>query len=117
MADLSEKILGRVERKFNKGDNLFFARSLLARFALASSAGFLAEKMDEKNDESNRQIARRLADMGANAVIYAHRTPNGIESSDSQDFVIITARGGIETKLQLPATGIVQRVNTSDIEG
>ena len=100
----SERIIERVERRFDSGENHFRARTVLADFALRG-----AQDAKELIEDSNERIIRSLSSAGAEAVIYTITGDNGHGGHASAAYVCVTKRDGVETlarmKPLLPGSG------------
>ena len=92
---ISARIVEHVERRFERGDNHFIARSAMAGLALLA-----AQDRNEIIIDANERIVRSLSHLGAEAVVYAIRGDHGSGFEDSTDFVQVTSRGGRPTKAQ-----------------
>ncbi|MFZ2126252.1 MAG: hypothetical protein WAV04_01955 [Candidatus Microsaccharimonas sp.] len=116
MPDIGERIMTRVEHKFDKNENLFFARSLMARIALV-----FTPNEGEIIADTNERIVRFLKDRHAEGVVYATREDLGNGKQDSTDFVMITSRDGQSTSIDI-AVGketlekMVIRTSTEDVD-
>ena len=115
MPELSEKIIDRVERKFNRGENHFAARGVMASIALALSD---PEVRQDTLLDSNERIVRFLQDRDAVGEVYALREDLGSGAQDSTDYVRVTSRNGMDTGVQRnDTTGVVViRMTTADID-
>lgn len=95
----TERIVSRVERKFDKGNDLFVARGILSSAAI----GFSNEEF-QIIGEANRRIVELLESKGAEGAVYAVREDYGNGDQDSTDYVLVASRDGRPTKA-IPATG------------
>ena len=96
LAAQHEKVAHRAEKKFDKGENLFQARGVLAWFAIYSRTQD-ARARNEAFAESDEHIVDRLAQRGASAEIYEIHYANGAESEVSRAFVRVISRDGVPT--------------------
>lgn len=96
MAGLTEKIVSRAERKFEKGDNHFIARSAMASLAL-----FFTDSSRDIIRSANERIIQVMEERGAEAAIYAVEMDLGNGYEHSGDVVLIAEREGVPTG-QLP---------------
>ena len=112
MADIGEKILARVERKFDRGANLFRARGAMASIALV-----FFENEREIIIDANAGIVELLKERNAEGEVYAVREDLGNGYQDSTDFVRVTSRDGVPTyMLRTHNDGIVIRASTGNID-
>jgi len=116
MPELSERILNRVERKFNSGENHFAARGILASIALGLVD---TEVRHDTLLDTNERIVRFLRDHQAEGVVYAVRQDLGNGDQDSTDFVHVKVRDGIETGVGRSKSDnetVIIRADTAEID-
>jgi hypothetical protein len=115
MPELSEKIISRVEKKFEKGENHFVARGVMASIALALSDPGVRQDILL---DSNERIVRFLQDRDAAGEVYALREDLGNGAQDSTDYVRVTSRNGVNTNVSRNETSgeAVIRMTTADID-
>lgn len=89
----TQRIMDRVERKFDNGQNHFAARGALSSIALA----FTASDGVEAIHHANERIIEFLKDRNAEGVVYAVREDLGNGFQDSTDYVNIHMRNGEQT--------------------
>lgn len=117
MTTIGEQIMTRVERKFEKGENFFRARGVMARIALV----FTSDELEVIADTNERTV-RFLDDKGAEGYVFAFRDDLGNGYEDSTDFVLVTSRDGHPTVLppahehNINGHGIVIRASTDTID-
>lgn len=92
------KIIDRVERKFDKGNNHFMARGIMAKVALAMTVPDDREIIQQ----TNNRITDFLQSRNAEGIVYAVRQDLGNGLQDSTDYVGIYARNGERTSLEAP---------------
>lgn len=116
MPELSEKLIQRVEKKFENGENRFIARGALASLALALTTN--TEVRDNTILDSYERSMRFLQDHDAEGAIYAVRSDRGNGLEDGPDKLVVTKRDGIETGEVLdPRDGaVVVRMTTEQID-
>lgn len=113
MSEINEGIMKRVERKFEKGKNIFIARGLLSSLAILR-----ATDMDGKKSESNELIARFLLSRGAEGEVFAAVQDTGSDGAQhTPDTVRVTMRSGVPTGALrgVPDDEVVIRATTDDI--
>jgi len=88
----SERIIERVERRFDSGENHFRARTVLADLALRG-----AQDAKELIEDSDERIIRSLSNAGAEAVIYYIVGDHGNGPQPTAEYVCVTKRDGVET--------------------
>lgn len=115
MPELSERIIKRVEQKFNGGENHFAARGVLASIALGLAD---AEVRQDTLLDSNERIVRFLQSRDAEGEVYALRADLGNGDQDSTDYVRVTNRNGVDTgTVRGNTTGrVILRATTAEID-
>lgn len=117
MPELNEKLIQRVEKKFENGENHFIARGVLASLALALTTD--TEVRQNTLLDSYERSMRLLQEKNAEGAIYATRTDRGNGMQDGPDRLIITKRDGTDTGETLSSVsdgGIVVRMTTEQID-
>ncbi|MDB5180070.1 MAG: hypothetical protein JWN12_702 [Candidatus Saccharibacteria bacterium] len=115
MPELSERIVSRVEQKFDRGENHFTARGILATIAIG-----LMDPQPRQDIllDSNERIVRLLQERDAEGEVYALREDLGNGEQDTTDYVLVTNRNGIETGAERARmTGrVILRATTAEID-
>ncbi|MEO6110151.1 MAG: hypothetical protein ABIP50_04030 [Candidatus Saccharimonadales bacterium] len=110
----SDRVVERAESKFEKGKNLFMARTMLS--SIAASLTFSDySSLNYAFARANEGIMSMLETHGAEGEVYAVREDLGNGYQDSTDFVRVTKRGEAATHaMRTPGQSIVIRALTPD---
>lgn len=90
---MSDRIIRRVERKLDNGENSFAARGVMASLALALSS------LDEKAiiSQTNQRIVELMESRKAEGAVYAERIDLGNGEQDTTDYVFVAKRNDTKT--------------------